>query len=272
MVIKLEPQRLTQLARMALYEELLTYPKPGLVSLIDSGSHNDMNGKTFLASIQALEEYFGAISHAGSRGAGFTELNQLGLAAEQAMLDATGQVNTHRGAIFILGLLVAATAHTLSRSEDFNAIRTNLVRNWGADLIAHQGNRNSHGASVRQQFQLGSIVLDAAHGFPRIFALQHRYTKLCLSYKVKYARLIMFFQIMQELNDTNLVYRGGINGLKFAKAQAKQILTYQNNPPQFCAYALKLHREFVQRNLSPGGCADVLAGVMFLSRVRQIWA
>ena len=134
MVIKLEPQRLTQLARMALYEELLTYPKPGLVSLIDSGSHNDMNGKTFLASIQALEEYFGAISHAGSRGAGFTELNQLGLAAEQAMLDATGQVNTHRGAIFILGLLVAATAHTLSRSEDFNAIRTNLVRNWGTVL------------------------------------------------------------------------------------------------------------------------------------------
>ncbi|WP_284211936.1 triphosphoribosyl-dephospho-CoA synthase, partial [Methylobacterium brachythecii] len=91
----------------ALRLELDTYPKPGLVSLVDSGSHDDMDAATFKASAAALEPYFCELAEAGARGLGMDGLRRIGLAAEAAMLAATGGVNTHRGAIFGLGLLAS---------------------------------------------------------------------------------------------------------------------------------------------------------------------
>src|SRR5688500_7492269 len=89
----------------ALYTELTLYPKPGLVSPIDSGAHDDMNMATFMRSLFALRSYFREIARAGSRHADFAELQSLGLAAEHRMIAATRGANTHRGAIFTLGLL-----------------------------------------------------------------------------------------------------------------------------------------------------------------------
>lgn len=263
--------KLAKIAKHALYGELITYPKPGLVSLVDSGSHSDMDAKTFLASIQSLNNYFIQIADAGSNGSSFADLKQLGCEAELAMLNATNQINTHRGAIFILGLLVAGVAYSLAHGEKFADIRLSMSRLWAKDLFQHQVNADSHGARVRQQFHLTNVVIQAAHGFPLIFALSYKYTKLCQTHDVKRARLIMFFVIMQELDDTNLVHRGGLEALKFAKFNSKIMLNYENNPPQFYARALKLHHEFVRRNLSPGGCADVLAAVIFLHEARLLW-
>ncbi|HWW69324.1 MAG TPA: triphosphoribosyl-dephospho-CoA synthase, partial [Duganella sp.] len=100
-----------EIARLAvgsLYAELCLYPKPGLVSLVDSGSHRDMNAATFMRSLFSLRHYFRSICLAGLIGAPFARLKQLGIEAETAMLKATRGVNTHRGAIFSLGLLCAA--------------------------------------------------------------------------------------------------------------------------------------------------------------------
>lgn len=263
--------KLAKIAKHALYGELITYPKPGLVSLIDSGSHTDMDAKTFLASIQSLNDYFIQIADAGSKALPFSELKKLGCAAELAMLNATNQINTHRGAIFILGLLTAGVTYSLTHGEMFSDVRLSLSRLWGKDLFQHQVNTDSHGARVRQQFHLTNVVTQAAHGFPLIFALSYKYSKLCQTYDVKRARLIMFFVIMQELDDTNLVHRGGLEALKFAKFNSKIMLNYENNHPQFYARALKLHHEFIRRNLSPGGCADMLAAVIFLHEVKSLW-
>ena len=263
--------KLANIAKQALYGELITYPKPGLVSLLDNGSHRDMDAKTFLMSIQSLNDYFIQIADAGSRGMPFTELKQLGCVAELAMLKATNQVNTHRGAIFILGLLTAGAAYSLIEGQQFSDIRLSMSKLWAKDLFQHQVDASSHGAKVRKQFHLANIITQAAHGFPLIFALSYKYTKLCQTHGVKRARLIMFFVIMQELDDTNLVHRGGVAGLQFAKFNSKVILNYENNPAQFYARALKLHHEFIRRNLSPGGCADVLAAVIFLHEVKSLW-
>ena len=92
----------------ALYAELALHPKPGLVSPLDSGSHDDMDMTTFMRSLFALRGYYRDIAAAGARGADFAMLQALGIAAERRMLAATGGVNTHRGAIFGLGLLTAA--------------------------------------------------------------------------------------------------------------------------------------------------------------------
>ncbi len=266
-------QQLLKCVRLALYEELITYPKPGLVSLYDSGSHQDMDKVTFLSSIKALEEYFTAIidNICINPELPFIMLNQLGCEAERKMLAVTQNINTHRGAIFILGLLVASITYTYIKGGSYNVVCANLIKLWSKDLFLHQANQDSHGNKVRLQYQLNSIIVDAAYGFPRIFAYQHSYSKICGKYGAKYARLVTFFLIMQELDDTNLVYRGGIKGLIFAKQTAKIILSFQNNPQQFYNRALKLHHEFIRHNLSPGGCADVLAAILLLDKVKKLW-
>ena len=92
----------------ALYTELALSPKPGLVSPLDSGAHDDMDMTTFMRSLFALRGYFCAIAAAGAAGADFTDLQALGMRAERRMLEATRGINTHRGAIFSLGLLAGA--------------------------------------------------------------------------------------------------------------------------------------------------------------------
>jgi triphosphoribosyl-dephospho-CoA synthase len=116
-----EPQarahRIARLAVRSLYHELALYPKPGLVSLRDNGAHRDMDAATFVRSLFSLRGYFATIAAAGMRDAGLAELQQLGIAAESRMLQATRGINTHRGAIFTLGLLAAAGVAICARSR-----------------------------------------------------------------------------------------------------------------------------------------------------------
>src|SRR5436309_1002350 len=88
----------------ALLQELETFPKPGLVSRVDRGSHDDMDASTFVRSAFAIRGFFADVADAGAAGAPFTVLRDSGVAAEVRMLHATDGVNTHRGAIFVLGM------------------------------------------------------------------------------------------------------------------------------------------------------------------------
>ena len=101
---------ITEAAALALRLELDCHPKPGLVTPRSMGSHGDMDHACMAQGIAAIAPFFQALALAGRDGAGFADLKPIGLAAEQGMMTATGGVNTHRGAIFSLGLLVAATA------------------------------------------------------------------------------------------------------------------------------------------------------------------
>lgn len=98
-------QRIGRAAIAALYDELALAPKPGLVSFVDSGSHGDMDATTFMRSLFALRHYFPRIAMQGAAGAPFASLEALGVMAETRMLQATGGINTHRGAVFTLGLI-----------------------------------------------------------------------------------------------------------------------------------------------------------------------
>lgn len=111
---------IARLAVRSLYQELALYPKPGLVSFLDNGAHRDMNAATFMRSLFSLRGYFVATAAAGMRDAEFNELQQLGLAAESRMLLATRGINTHRGAIFTLGMLAAAAGCATARKLDLS--------------------------------------------------------------------------------------------------------------------------------------------------------
>src|ERR1700683_544182 len=116
-LVDLTPASIARCAASALTEELATYPKPGLVSFVDQGSHPDMDAECFLASIGAIKNFFGEMAEAGADGCRLLDLQRIGICAEESMLDATGGRNTHRGAIYCLGLLAAAAGKQMADDD-----------------------------------------------------------------------------------------------------------------------------------------------------------
>ena len=260
-------------ATLALYDELALAPKPGLVSFVDSGSHRDMDARTFMRSLFALRHAFPRFAALGAQGAPFAQLEQEGIAAEARMLSATGGINTHRGAIFTLGLLCAAAGQLLQRRAAMSAqaVRETLLAAWG-DALAARAHRaaESHGARAARRHGLRSAGVEAAAGFPVLFetALPALREALRQGLTHDQARSNAFFATMAVLDDTNLVHRGGMAGLRDAQPAARCYLSDGGAARADAEqHAQALHAAFVARNLSPGGAADVLAAACWLQRV-----
>ncbi|MDE2625187.1 MAG: triphosphoribosyl-dephospho-CoA synthase, partial [Betaproteobacteria bacterium] len=254
--------RVARAAVRALYRELVLAPKPGLVTPVDNGAHRDMTPATFLKSLFTLRHYFARIAQAGAAGASFAELQALGRAAEARMLAATGGVNAHRGAIFNLGLVAAAAG--ACPGADAHALCLEVAHRWGEAILAGAAGagEHSHGRQVAARHGLEGARGQAARGFPvlREQGLPAYDRVLAATGDARRAALAAFFAMMAVLDDSNLAWRGGLPGLRFARAQgaalaapaAVQALDWE-------ARAWQVHRDFVARNLSPGGSADLLA-------------
>ncbi|HWW05284.1 MAG TPA: triphosphoribosyl-dephospho-CoA synthase MdcB [Collimonas sp.] len=265
--------RLGQLALRSLYRELQLYPKPGLVSPLDSGSHDDMDAGTFMRSLFALRHYFIRITRAGMAGKEFAMLKQLGMDAEQTMLQATGGVNTHRGAIFCLGLLCAAAGYCRGRSMPLPlsaaAIRATLLIQWGDGLSRHMQERAviSHGRQVAQQYAVSGASEEAALGFPSLFeiALPRFLQTLGAARGYDAAAIDTLFALMASISDTNLYHRGGPAGADKVRSSARQFLEAGGSATNdWRERAISCHKVFIRDKLSPGGAADLLAATYFL--------
>jgi len=256
----------------ALYEELETYPKPGLVSYFDRGSHKDMDSELFRKSISSLKEYFIKIAEAGMGASGMTSLRQLGICAEEKMFAVTDGVNTHRGAIFTLGLLAAAAGYKLKTgsSETLGGIVKNL---WSDEIMDPAAIDNgSHGYKAMRIYGLGGAREEAASGFSSIYGSGLTVFKNALTkYDRNTARLCAFFAMLEEARDSTLLYRGGLDGLEFARKSAESInKNYEPATIEWQNAVLKMHHDFIIRNLSAGGVADLLSAVIFIERMEEL--
>lgn len=254
----------------ALVEELELYPKPGLVSRHDSGSHSDMDYSLMRKSAESLREFFSELEKIPGD---FREcLKPIGIRAERRMLEVTGGVNTHRGAIFLFGLLIAAASR--ARDQTPAAIRESLLRHYGPALLEHEkaiGNSASHGAAARRSHGWSGARGEAAAGFPSVFELalphfdQLRAEGVCR----QPAALETFILLVSRAADSNLLHRGGMPGATRARESALRFLRDGGaRRPGWFRNLQALHAGFVRERLSPGGCADLLAAVLFLDRVR----
>ena len=292
-------------ASAALLAELGTYPKPGLVSLVDSGSHTDMDAGTFRRSVAAIAPFFARLAEAGAAGARLERLRAIGREAEAAMLTATGGVNTHRGAIFALGLLGAAAGAGAGDLAGF------VRETWGEALSGERPAGGSHGARAMRRFGVGGARGEAAAGFPgavrvglpalregrrlaaviaseakqpsgrrasireeaapRLLRLRLATTAETGGEQIEQAaRVHAFFALLATLDDTNLLHRGGAEGLAFARTSAATFLRDGGiGRPDWRAHAAAVHRAFVARRLSPGGSADLLAATLFLDAAER---
>ena len=274
----LTPQAIGRAATLALHDELALSPKPGLVTLTCQGSHTDMDAHTFMRSLFALRGYFVKIADLGAREATFEALERCGIEAEARMLAATGGVNTHRGAIFMLGLLCAAAGASAATGERPNPslIRSTLLARWGAALSARALRPSSlPGGLAARRFALRSASAEAALGFSVLFetavpALQAAQAR---GLTRQAARLDTLFHVIAVLDDSNLAHRGGLNGLRFAQRAARDFLAAGGTSRSGGVAAVEaICKEFVRRRLSPGGAADTLAAACWMQRIGALVA
>jgi triphosphoribosyl-dephospho-CoA synthase len=261
-------------AEAALLAELETWPKPGLVSHVDSGSHTDMDASTLRASATAITPFYFQLTVAGAAQSGMNKLREIGLEAERAMVAATGGVNTHRGAIFSLGLLCAAAGATWSETARCESpwraklLGATVRQRWGQAIMSGPIPLHSHGTSALLKFGAGGARAQAAAGFPH--ALEAGLPALWRGRKLapedpEAARVQSFFAILESMEDTNLLYRGGASGLRYAQEAAADFLRQGGvEQTEWRQQAAAVHRAFITRHLSPGGCADLLAITLFL--------
>ena len=261
----------------SLWRELALYPKPGLVSLRDAGAHDDMDADTFIRSLFALSRYFSDIAAAGAAGAPFRSLCDLGIRAEAAMLAATQGANTHRGAIFALGLLSAALARTIARGEppDDAAVRRTLLANWGADLasVRPRPGCSSNGVHVARRYGATGARGEALRAFSSVFdvALPALRQALARGCDARRARISALFALLAHVEDTNILHRGGVEGLAFVRRLAREFRDAGDvHVPDALARAEAIHRMFVARRLSPGGCADLLSATLLVHDIQTM--
>jgi triphosphoribosyl-dephospho-CoA synthase len=273
--------QLARYAVTALIEEAELTPKPALVDQRGSGAHRDLSLATMLCSAHALEPTFAALARAARRRGEpsallRTELAQIGRAGEQDMLRATGGSNAHRGAIWIVGLLVAGASTTAPIATSKPTSASTLTHSaricTQAARIACFPDRfaapsDSHGERARQRYQVGGARREAQDGFPHVIdiglpallaAREQGIGENC-------ARVDALLAIMASLDDTCLLHRAGLAGLHAGQRGAQRVLDGGgSSTPAGRAAFVSLEHELLSLNASPGGGADLLAATLFL--------
>ena len=252
------PEYLAEKAVQALLEEVRLTPKPGRVDRANNGAHRDMDLALFEKSAETLRPYFIRAVELGMDDPHcMPQLQQEGLKAEEAMFAATGGVNTHKGALYAFGLLLAAMGSCLVRMDQL-FFRASVLASAGKAPGAE-----THGSDVRRQYGAKGARQEAEEGFPS--------AREALAYLQSHEgdAIGALLHIMGCCADTNLLYRGGEEGLLFARDWAKRVLAAPMEQRE--SLLREMDEAFIEKNLSPGGSADVLAQALFLQSTRQIW-
>ena len=267
-------ERLATLADQSLRLEIETWPKPGLVSHVDNGSHTDMDADTFRRSATAIRPFFAELAEAGARDAAMPALRKIGLRAERAMLAATDGVNTHRGAIFGLGLLCAAGgARAVGHADPTLTLGAVVARRWGKDILGGPRLPDSHGERAGRRYGAGGARREAADGFPSVYEIglpALREAGRFAPGDAEAQRVQACFALIAAVEDTNLLHRGGPEGLRFAQQSAGAFLNQGGvSRVNWRDAAAAVHHSFVTHQLSPGGAADLLAMSVFVHAVER---
>jgi len=267
-------------AERALLTELMLTPKPGLVDQRNCGAHDDMNLQTFLVSTRAIAEWFPRFVEIGHTHADLPARDFLphvrpaGVQCEKAMFRATSGVNTHKGAIFSLGLLCAAAGRLLARRINVN--REQLcceVAGMCVGLVGQELARARHaetaGERIYRRYGLAGARGEAASGYAivRNVALPV-YDRLRRDgVREETALLQVLLHLLAINGDTNVVSRGGLAGLDYVRARATILLLEGGAlSPDGVEQIEAFDDALIERHLSPGGSADLLGVTWFLAQ------
>lgn len=252
------PYLIADLAERSLRQELDTTPKPGLVDKQDNGAHKDMDYALMSASISALRPYLTRIAVESAAEVNAAGIMSIGIEAEAAMLKATGGVNTHKGALFCIGLSIAAASFLACST---GTVETDSFR----ELVSRTASRipsarSTHGAEAKRNFKVGGALENAREAYPELFTAWLPYYRSLEGDPYRCHKTLLY--IMTILDDTNVLHRRGAEGLAHTKSEAARLLG------DFSLDGLSsMNRDFIRENISPGGSADMLSLTMFIKSI-----
>jgi triphosphoribosyl-dephospho-CoA synthase len=253
-----------KIAVRSLYDEVALYPKPGLVSFIDSGAHTDMDGPLFLRSLFSLRHYFFNLGLHAAMGHTPKQLVPWGLKAEERMYGITQGVNTHRGALFSLGILCSTLCRLSIQKKSFCLLelQQTIIQFWADYLQNHHVNEQTHGTLVKERYAVADAKQIAIEGYLPVFTI---YKELFHQQEDKlFFGLLAYQRLLLTLDDINVLYRVGPEGLAYAREHIRQAISLTDRDHSLRAAHLT-HLDFSQNNISPGGVADMLSFLYFLT-------
>lgn len=274
------PYIIAHLATRALQAELDTTPKPGLVDKDNNGAHRDMDYALMQRSIDTLHPYFVKLALLGCADAlpTHTSIRDIGIEAEKAMLSATNGVNTHKGALFSMGLAVVAAAHE-ERKTAANEEQILKEKNGGEDVLvslqttikalaaSFPDTNGTHGSKAKL-LSKGTTAIkgaldNAREGYEMLFAEWLPFYIERRKEHDAYTLHKTLLRIMCDLDDTNVIYRTDLATAEEVKQEARALLD------NFAEAALKdMDRRYTARNISPGGAADMLSFTAFIGSIQ----
>lgn len=267
------PYIVAHMATRALKAELNTTPKPGLVDTHDSGAHRDMDHALMMRSIRAMHPYFVRLATLGYDSPqlpAHDDIVRIGIEAEKAMFNSTGGVNTYKGALFSMGLAVTAATYIIGRGEVATTThgKEYVPNSLLSTTIIQLANGfpdtcGTHGSRAKQLAQAGcklkSALDNAREGYSQLFGEWLPFYETRIKGDDSYVKHKTLLRIMCDLDDTNIVYRTDYDTMLQVKTEARRLLE------DFSEAGIEdMNRDFVSRNISPGGSADMLALVVFL--------
>lgn len=277
------------LAQRAILYEVSTTPKPGLVDRDNSGAHRDMDFFTFMASSSVL---YRGLHECTIEGLLFEEednsillerIRKPGIQCEREMFEATNGINTHKGIIFSLGILCAVCGKLYKESGRINFSIEEIceeVKKVTKDLTIRdfKGIDDkkvlTHGERLYKEYGFKGIRGEVESGFRTV---QRNAVKLLRSWKrekdlsINDLFLEILLSLMSESEDTNVIIRGGIDNLTYVRSISKDFLTEGGMRQADAKLKLEsMNEEFIKRNISPGGSADLLAVTIFLGMMEGI--
>jgi triphosphoribosyl-dephospho-CoA synthase len=259
---------LSELGCQSLIAEAELTPKPGLVDGRGSGSHSDLSLDLMRRSADAIAPYFTRMALASAEAQMDTSLRaavaSIGREAEAAMLRATSGSNAHKGAIWILGLLVCAASLSEGSRPEFVA--------EAAGYLARLPDRArpqavSHGDVVLERYGATGARGEAYVNFPHVVKIGLPALKAARKRgrTERDSRLAALLAIMSHLDDTCVLYRGGAEAQKIVHEGAAQVIEVGGpGSPTGNAALIALGEKLVSQRISPGGSADLLAATLFL--------
>ena len=276
------PYIIAHLATRALHAELDTTPKPGLVDKDNSGAHRDMDHALMSRSIRAIHPYFVRLALLGFAAdmPSHDDIVKTGIEAERAMFEATNGVNTYKGALFSMGLAVVAAAGKAWQGSSITPQTLSAAISKLA--FAFPDTKGTHGSKAKQTAASETATFkgaldNAREGYPMLFNDWLPFYANLSKNGEPHALHLTLLRIMCDLDDTNIVYRTSLAMMKQVKEESRSVLSQWSEATHGTQQADggtnldtilgDMNRSFVQRNISPGGSADMLSLVVFINGV-----
>ncbi|WP_434798561.1 triphosphoribosyl-dephospho-CoA synthase CitG [Terrisporobacter vanillatitrophus] len=269
----------SQLSLKAMISEVSTFPSFGLVSPVSSGSHEDMDYYTFLHSAMAITPFLKEMFKVGysyySLECIFDAIRDIGKECEEKMYEATNNINTHKGMIFLMGISMAAIGKALYENKEFSGIQEiikSMVKNILNDFKdLHKKDKLTHGEKLYLDHGFTGIRGQVQDGLSVLFEyIIDKYEDSCLKENDLYMQILI--ELMARVEDSTVVYRHDINTLRKVQSDAKEILNmggvFTLEGKQRCH---ELEDLYIKEHISPGGCADLLAISILLIDVKKIY-